>query len=196
MPGYDEQYSVEKHLFGEPYPEFVAFVRALGIGGNALDLGCGQGRDALMLAACGFRVTGIDASRVGIAQMTERARARGLDVTGVVGDYYLFAFPEDYDAVVLDSILHFGADSDRELALLDRVFAHTKAGGHVFIFMQKSRAKERRLKGILDDLGDDWDLVEDREVDYVYEESRSGFRSVSQFAMVVTRRREREGQDT
>jgi SAM-dependent methyltransferase len=190
MSRYDEQYQVEETLFGKPYPEFVSFVQAMGIKGIALDLGCGQGRDALMLAAQGFRVTGVDESRIGISQMIERAKAQALDVTGVVGDFYEFEFPKDYDVTVLDSILHFGKDSARELDLLDRVFTHTKKGGYVFIFIHKSRAKEKRLKEYVGALADDWAVVEDRYIDYFYEETQSGFRSESQFNMVVIRKRE------
>ncbi len=190
MSQYDEQYRVEEHLFGTPYPEFVSFVEAMDIRGNALDLGCGQGRDALMLAAHGFSVTGVDESRTGISQMVERARARDLNVTGVVGDFHTFEFVEDDDVIVLDSILHFGADRAKELHLLDRVFTHTKEGGYVFIFIQKSPAKEKRLRDYLSGLADHWQVVEDRTIDYVYEETQTGFRSASQFNMVVVGRRQ------
>ena len=195
MSPYDEQYQVEENLFGKPYPEFVNLVEAMGIRGNALDLGCGQGRDALMLAAHGFRVTGVDESRTGVAQMIERARTQDLDVIGVVGDFYTFEFPEDYDVIVLDSILHFPKDSAKELDLLDRVFTHTREGGQVFIFIHKSRAKEKRLKECVSALADDWRVVEDRHIDYTYEETQTGFRSESQFNMVVVRKRKsaREG---
>ena len=189
MSRYDEQYAVEEDLFGNPYPEFVRFVKTTGIKGTALDLGCGQGRNALMLAAQGFRVTAVDESRVGVSQMMERARARDLKVTGVVFDFYQFEFPEDYDVIVLDSILHFGKDSDRELDLLDRVFTHTKEGGYVFVFIHRSRTKKKRLKERVSALADNWGVVEDRYIDYTYEETQTGFRSESQFNMVVIRKR-------
>ena len=196
MYGYEEQYEVEEDLFGKPYPEFVSFVKTMGVRGNALDLGCGQGRDALMLAAQGFRVTGVDESRVGVAQMIERAKTRDLNVTGMVGNFYQFEFPEDYDVIVLDSILHFGKDGDKELGLLDRVFAHTKEGGYVFIFIHKSRTKERRLKEHLSAMADDWGVAADRYIDYAYEETQTGFRSEFQFNMVVMRKRKSDGEDT
>ena len=44
-------------------------------GSHVLDLGCGTGDDALMLAARGVRVTGIDSS----SEMVRIARARGVD---------------------------------------------------------------------------------------------------------------------
>ena len=48
---YDKQYQTE-NLFGEPYSER----------GRLLDLGCGQGRNAIPLAQLGYEVTGMDIS--------------------------------------------------------------------------------------------------------------------------------------
>ena len=47
-------------------------------GDRVLDLGCGAGEDALMLAARGVRVVGIDASPERIAQARDQASERGL----------------------------------------------------------------------------------------------------------------------
>ncbi|MEZ4638225.1 MAG: class I SAM-dependent methyltransferase [Caldilineaceae bacterium] len=142
MSSYDNQYNLEESLFGEPYPEFVALIDSIDHKGDALDLGCGQGRDALMLAQQGYSVTGVDASEVGIRQMVERASALGLSVTGVVGDFHAFDFPQQYDLAVLDSILHFAEDKEKEIDLLDRVLAHTRKDGYVCIFIHKDAAKE------------------------------------------------------
>jgi SAM-dependent methyltransferase len=196
MSGYDEQYGAEQNLFGEPCPGFVSFVQAMRVRGSALDLGCGQGRDALMLAARGVRVTGVDESAVGVAQMIESARAQNLDVTGIVGDFFHFEFPEDYDVIVLDSILHFGQHRDKEVGLLDRVFTHTREGGYVFIFIHKSRAKEKGLREYVSAWPDDWQVIEDRYIDYAYEETQTGFRFESQFNMVAMRKRKGDSADT
>ena len=101
MATYDRHYRQE-HLFGEPYPEFVAFIRDWPGRGRALDLGCGQGRDALMLAAAGFQVTAIDISELGIAQMQAEARERGLQVEGIVADFHTTPIEGDYDLIGLD----------------------------------------------------------------------------------------------
>ena len=58
---YDEYYQTE-NLFGAPYPELLTFYSAIKQKGKLLDLGCGQGRDAIALAKIGFEVTGIDYS--------------------------------------------------------------------------------------------------------------------------------------
>ena len=53
---------------------------------RALDVACGAGRHALFLAGRGFRVTAVDASRVGVEIMLERARGRGLSLDARVAD--------------------------------------------------------------------------------------------------------------
>ncbi|MFJ2770973.1 SAM-dependent methyltransferase [Streptomyces sp. NPDC087300] len=56
--------------------------------GDALDLGCGGGGDALWLAEQGWQVTALDVSAVATAALTEKARARGLSdrITAVPHD--------------------------------------------------------------------------------------------------------------
>jgi SAM-dependent methyltransferase len=54
--------------------------------GTALDLGMGEGRNALHLAAQGWTVTGVDLADVAVAQALEKARARSLTLDGIVAD--------------------------------------------------------------------------------------------------------------
>jgi 2-polyprenyl-3-methyl-5-hydroxy-6-metoxy-1,4-benzoquinol methylase len=51
--------------------------------GKALDIGMGQGRNALMLAERGWDVTGFDISDVAIDQAKAQAQKRGLKMPGV-----------------------------------------------------------------------------------------------------------------
>jgi len=58
--------------------------------GRAIDLGMGQGRNALYLAAHGWQVTGVDLSDVAVAQAKEQAARQGLALDAVVDnlDHY------------------------------------------------------------------------------------------------------------
>ena len=47
--------------------------------GAALDLGCGEGGDALWLASRGWRVTAVDVAATALSRAAERAKAAGLD---------------------------------------------------------------------------------------------------------------------
>lgn len=51
--------------------------------GTALDVGCGEGADAIWLAERGWRVTAVDPSRVALARAASAARAAGVEVDWV-----------------------------------------------------------------------------------------------------------------
>ncbi|MFJ6572552.1 SAM-dependent methyltransferase [Streptomyces sp. NPDC091292] len=61
----------------QPNARLVETVTALPAG-DALDLGCGGGGDALWLAGRGWRVTALDVSAVATTRLARLARARGL----------------------------------------------------------------------------------------------------------------------
>src|SRR3989440_12418742 len=55
--------------------------------GEALDLGCGEGRNSLLLACYGYHVHAIDASSQGIEKLEKYAYSQGLDnIDGEVAD--------------------------------------------------------------------------------------------------------------
>ena len=190
MDSYDKQYKTEVYLFGLPYPEFEAFVAKHVVkGGTALDLGCGQGRDALMLADYGYVVTGVDSSHVGVSQMVERANARGGVVHGVVDDLYAYPLTESFDLIVLDSILHFGkADKKKELALLNAVADRIKANGYLCLFVHKSDAKEKVLHEWFTEKKSQFAIAEEGYIDYVYEVKSTDFKSAFQYYMLILQR--------
>lgn len=83
--------------------------------GSALDLGCGEGGDALWLAERGWQVLGIDISDTALSRATAEAAARGLtDCVRFVQTNLSEAFPEGtFDLVsahYLQSLVHL----DRE----------------------------------------------------------------------------------
>ena len=69
----------------EPNRLFAAEVGSLPPG-RALDLACGEGRNAVWLAERGWRVTGVDFSYVALGKAAELAASRGVDVEWVVAD--------------------------------------------------------------------------------------------------------------
>ena len=69
--------------------------------GKALDIGMGQGRNSLFLAALGWEVTGFDISEVGVKQAQAEAQKRGLKINAQVGDVDKFNYGKaQYDLVV------------------------------------------------------------------------------------------------
>ena len=67
MPvSYDECYSAQDHALGPVLKDVIAFFKNLEVGQTVLDVGVGQGRDAIPLAQMGHRVIGIELSSIGI----------------------------------------------------------------------------------------------------------------------------------
>jgi SAM-dependent methyltransferase len=77
---WDERYaSAEQVWSGDPNGALVAEVSAL-TPGTALDVGCGEGADAVWLARRGWRVTALDVSAVAIERARQHAASAGVDV--------------------------------------------------------------------------------------------------------------------
>lgn len=83
--------------------------------GRALDLACGEGRNAIWLARRGWRVTAVDFSSVGLSKATEVAAHQGAEVEWVLADLEDYE-PERgaYDLVVL-LYLHLPPQRRREV---------------------------------------------------------------------------------
>ena len=78
---WNDRYRESETVFGHEANQFLVEVAADLEPGTALDLGCGQGRNALWLAELGFTVTGLDLSPVAIEQAHASAAELGIDAT-------------------------------------------------------------------------------------------------------------------
>jgi 2-polyprenyl-3-methyl-5-hydroxy-6-metoxy-1,4-benzoquinol methylase len=85
--------------------------------GKALDLGCGEGRNAVWLAEQGWEVTAVDFSDVGVAKGREMATKNGVDVAWLVSDLNDYVpQPRAYD-LVIDFYVHLAPDQRRALSI-------------------------------------------------------------------------------
>ena len=74
---WDARYrSADRIWSGNPNPHLVAHVAEL-FPRTALDVGCGEGADAIWLASLGWQVTAIDVSTVALDRAAEQAAAAG-----------------------------------------------------------------------------------------------------------------------
>nr|MDQ5860933.1 class I SAM-dependent methyltransferase [Actinomycetota bacterium] len=74
---WDEKYrSRPKMWSGQPNPQLMTEAAHLAPG-TALDLGCGEGADAIWLAGRGWEVTALDVSAVALERAEAHARERG-----------------------------------------------------------------------------------------------------------------------
>jgi SAM-dependent methyltransferase len=130
---YDKHYADSPKACGEPFDPFVQFVEELDQPVSVLDLGCGQGRDALLFARAGHSVFGIDLSTVGIGQLLEAAQAEDLDLRAEVHDVVSFVPADSHDVVLLDRVLHMLSDDQGRTAVLGRAAEATLSGGFILV---------------------------------------------------------------
>lgn len=188
MSDYDQFYQT-KELFGEPYPELIDFFKRYEPKGKVVDLGCGQGRDSIALARLGYNITGIDNSIVGIDQMTSIATKEGLNVTGLVGDMYSFNNYQDFDIVLLDSMLHFEKRAKkRETELIDKIAKRINKKGLICICIQNTGKKVKILRETIDSSGLTFEILNDSSFIYKYEDKESGHNSDTKYKMLVLRK--------
>src|SRR5260370_3315373 len=98
---WDDRYRNGEHRNLAPAPLVVQAIEKLPPG-RVLDLACGAGRHALVLAERGWSVTAVDASRVAIELVRERARERRLEVDARLVDLEKHEFdiqPEAFDLI-------------------------------------------------------------------------------------------------
>lgn len=125
---WDRRYAEKEMLWSVEPNRFVAEGLAGLPPGRALDLACGEGRNALWLASRGWRVRAVDFSSVAVS------RARELDREGAVewevADLLSYAFPAAEEDLVLVSYLHL--PPARMRPLLERAARALAPGGTLF----------------------------------------------------------------
>ena len=110
----------------EPEPDVIALLPELQARGTrtALDLGCGVGRHALLLAEHGLVVEAIDGSATGLAVARETAQARGIALGLRQGNADALPFDNgSFDFVLSWNVIHHGTlgDVGRRVAEIWRV---------------------------------------------------------------------------
>jgi SAM-dependent methyltransferase len=100
--------------------------------GRALDLGCGEGADAIWLAQRGWRVTAVDISRIALDRAARHAAAAGVaDRIDWQRDDLGTSFPAGVFDLVSAQYLHSRGDMPRERIL--RTAASVVAPGGVLL---------------------------------------------------------------
>ncbi|HEY8491451.1 MAG TPA: methyltransferase domain-containing protein [Dehalococcoidia bacterium] len=98
---WNQRYSQAPGEEREPASLLVENLVLLPLGGKALDLAMGTGRNAVYLATLGFHVTGIDISPVAVQMARSRAHWAGVKIEGIVANLERYRIPENtYDLII------------------------------------------------------------------------------------------------
>ncbi|MGB6581655.1 MAG: methyltransferase [Streptosporangiaceae bacterium] len=119
-----------------------------------IDLGCGQGTQALRLARRGYEVTGVDASPGLLARFERDLAAEPAGVRGrvrvehgLIEDYAERSWVSPFPAVLCHGVLMYSADPDPVLSVVARM---TAPGGLVSLLVRNGDALAMR-PGLLGD---------------------------------------------
>jgi SAM-dependent methyltransferase len=114
---------------GRPQPAFAQ----LAFAGDVLDAGCGTGEHALMAAAQGLRVLGVDVAETALAIARQKAVDRGLDAEFATCDAReLEGLDRAFDTV-LDCGLFHTFDSDERGDYVASLASVTRPGGRLYV---------------------------------------------------------------
>jgi tellurite methyltransferase len=178
---YNQIYSEEKKAYneGEPSP-IVQEVLKYKKEGTAIDLGAGQGRNAIFLAKNGFKVKAIDISPVGIVSIAQAAKEMELPIETEVADITEVSLSGPVDLIVSTVVLHNLSEA-QGLALIQKMKEATSQDGLNVIVAITKDGDFHKLKdpgfyldpGQLKELYKDWEILEywERNTQMLYKNS-------------------------
>lgn len=138
---YDKRYNTQEYYWGLA-PNRICYdimkllppVRPY----RVLDLGCGEGKDAVFFAKCGYAVTAFDISEQGIEKAKRLAEHNKVDLTLFKADLFDYRPDTEYDIIFSSGVLHFIPQTQRQ-ELCESLKAHTADAGinALNVFVQK-----------------------------------------------------------
>ncbi len=137
---WDEKYSRPTFIFGKSPAAFLAEnYQYIPFEGTVLDMGMGEGRNAVFLAQKGYKVTGIDISSVAVKKAYLLAQEFGVKIKGVVASLKEYKIqPNSFDAIVCFYYV--------DKSLVEKIKTWLKPGGVLIYeaYTVRERAKKKR----------------------------------------------------
>jgi SAM-dependent methyltransferase len=128
---WDDRYRTDGLIWHAPPNRFLVEEAENLAPGRALDLACGEGRNALWLAERGWQVTGVDFSAVGLAKARRLASERALDLLLVEADVLSWEPPTGAFDLVIVMYLQLPAGARRRA--LQRAASALAVGGVLLV---------------------------------------------------------------
>ncbi len=151
----------------EPFVEIAA--RYMSSHGKALDIGCGDGRNAIYLAREGFTVCAVDVDADKFSLIHSYNLDHSPKISTAVSDILAFTSDEQYDLIVCDMVLHFLTTSlevDDAICILKNMTA--RGGIHAISAYTDKNAIGKRpylfMPNELRDCYEGWEILQYNEV--------------------------------
>ena len=140
------RYSSRELVWGAEPNRFVAEeLESAPPRGRALDLACGEGRNAIWLATRGWAVTAVDFSTVAIERARRLVAQRGVEVDWACADLATFAVDEGAFELVLIAYLQLPEQGRRQV--LARAASALAPGGDLYMVGHARHPLNRGLPG-------------------------------------------------
>ena len=128
---WDQRYATTELVWGAGPNRFLVSEVADLTPGRALDLGCGEGRNAIWLAERGWRVSGVDFSQAGLDKARRLAVDRGVEVTWVRAD--LLDYEPDHGAFDLVILMYIHLPAAQLADVMKTASAALAPGGTLLV---------------------------------------------------------------
>lgn len=136
---WDKKYNNEEYVFGKTPAKFLSLNYSyIPAGSRVLDMGMGEGRNAVFLARKGYKVTGVDISSVAVKKARLLAREFGVRINTVVASLNNHRIQKN----TLDAVVCFYY-VDRSLN--KRMVEWLKPGG--ILIYESHTDNQRKVKG-------------------------------------------------
>ena len=118
---------------GHPQPAVVRLASQGGFTGAVLDVGCGTGEHALLIASQGLSVLGVDVAETALAIARTKARDRGVDVEFAAADALHLERLERTFETVLDCGLFHAFDGEERPGYVASLASVTNHDGTLYV---------------------------------------------------------------
>lgn len=100
-----------------------------------LEVGCGEGRDALFLSEKGYKITAIDASKSAISKCSELAEKKKLNINFQVGDALFIdnVIKRKFKWIYTVATLHMLVEDDDRKQFLKALYNMLESNGKLFL---------------------------------------------------------------
>lgn len=128
---YEKRYTGDEYYWGKKPSGFalkVLHCLPASESTKLIDIGCGEGRNAVFFARNGYEVTAFDVAESGVKKTKQLAKEANVSLDVFLADLTEFRLKKKYDIVFAHGVLHYLPPELRE-ELLDNFKSHTRKNG-------------------------------------------------------------------